>query len=748
MAKIENTKVYPTVIPAMDDLLIATDVSDNNATVTFLVSSLVGGTGVLQGLQSVLTTGNTAIEDINLTGNITVIGTVAPTTITALGSTGLLGQILSSTATGLQWINSPSTSCCTWNDSLIAGNTSTTKSVVDGVGMEFINAGGNLSIQSPATLNSSGINTFTGEVRINGTDINFNPTGQINDGAGATGTAGQWLTSTGTGLAWSSTIPPSSCCDIQNTLAAGSIAFNQGMEFSGTSSVLFGAGVSIGSAGNNVFSGTNTFNGVVEINACLEDSLGTCGVAGQVLISTGAGVTWSTGAGIGAQDLQGVLDTGNTASGANANITISGTVNPGSITDGTGSLGAAGQVLSWNGVSLSWINSATAGVSDIALSPSLFNTTAINTGALITNVAGSTSTLTLLKYSGGADIGIVPEGGTASTFLRGDGTWVTPGGGGGAVTSISSATTGVSSTGNAITPNSLATGAVVLNLFEYAGDTNVGYVPRGGNNNTNLFLNGTGNWSTPGGGGAVTSVSAGVAGTSTGTPLTITPTTGAVVATSNAFAGTSNVGHVPDSTPYVQTTNFLRADGQWAVPGGGNSYINDYKIWAQKLVPNPTTLNTYCTFGDTTTFGSGFQPDLMKIAVSTVAPSSGPGWTVTQQFSGHLIGNGSKTGCNSGDTKAILCGIHSTFQCFNTGTYEFALWKGDICSGTTPTFAASTSISVVVANVPICSTWVIPATPPQLTGTEFYFLTFRTTSISVGNNTSYLFNMSVQQELV
>ena len=87
MAKIENTKVYPTVTPAMDDLLIATDVSNKNETVTFLVSSLIGGTGVLQGLQSVLDTGNTATQNINLTGNVTVIGTVAPTTITALGST-------------------------------------------------------------------------------------------------------------------------------------------------------------------------------------------------------------------------------------------------------------------------------------------------------------------------------------------------------------------------------------------------------------------------------------------------------------------------------------------------------------------------------------------------------------------------------------------------------------------------------------------------------------------------------------
>jgi len=104
MAKIENTTVYPTVTPAADDLLIATDVSNENKTVTFLVSDIIGGTGVLQGLQSVLDTGNTATENINLTGNITVIGTVYPTTITAAGSVGTAGQILSSTGTGLQWI--------------------------------------------------------------------------------------------------------------------------------------------------------------------------------------------------------------------------------------------------------------------------------------------------------------------------------------------------------------------------------------------------------------------------------------------------------------------------------------------------------------------------------------------------------------------------------------------------------------------------------------------------------------------
>jgi len=685
MAKIENTKVYPTVTPAMDDLLIATDVSNKNETVTFLVSDLIGGTGVLQGLQSVLNTGNTATQNINLTGNVTVIGTVAPTTITALGSTGNAGQILSSTATGLQWINSPSTSCCTWNDSLISGNIATTKAIVDGVLFEVINAGGGINIINPATLSNSGISNFSGQVNINSTILNFNTTGQINDGAGATGTAGQWLTSTGTGLAWSSTIPPSSCCDLQSTLNIGSTSLNQGMSFTGTSSITMAAGVSIGSSGDNVFGGTNTFNGVVEINACLEDSNGLCGTVGQVLTATGGAVLWTSGGAIGTQNLQGVLDTGNTATGANASITISGTIDPGSITDGSGSIGAAGQVLSWNGASLSWINTATTGVANIALTTALFNTTAINSGALISNIAGGTSSLTLLKYNGGLDIGMVPEGGTASTFLRGDGTWVTPGAGGG-VTSITSSSI-VSSVGQAITVNAAATGAVTLNVFEYAGDTNIGYVPRGSANDATKYLDGTGSWTVPAGGG-------------------------------------SSV----------------------------NSFINNYKVWASKLVPNPVTLNTYNSF-TTPVASTGYVPYRIFDQVSTSAPSVSPGWTVVQQFQGQLMGAGSATGCGSSDTKSTLCGMQSTFIGSKAAIHEFELWKGDICAGTPPIpiKVGEAAIDYSSIGIPVCKTWtILPAGNPglSLTGSETFFITYRTNGIAVGDDVAFTLNITTQQFLI
>ena len=132
MAKIENTTVYPTVTPAAEDLLIATDVSDNNKTVTFLVSDVSGAGGVAQGLQSVLDTGNSATQNISLTGNITVVGTITPTTLTASNGVGAAGQILSSTGTGLQWIASPSVSCCDLDSVMAVGNTTSRDLLITG----------------------------------------------------------------------------------------------------------------------------------------------------------------------------------------------------------------------------------------------------------------------------------------------------------------------------------------------------------------------------------------------------------------------------------------------------------------------------------------------------------------------------------------------------------------------------------------------------------------------------------------
>jgi len=76
--------------------------------------------------------------------------------------------------------------------------------------------------------------------------------------------------------------------------------------------------------------------------------------------------------------------------------------------------------------------------------------------------------------------------------------------------------------------------------------------------------------------GSVTSVDETTPGTSTGTPIVVDPTTGAVTIKSMAFDGDTNIGHVPSSNGVVQSTNFLRADGTWAIPTGSVDTTYDF----------------------------------------------------------------------------------------------------------------------------------------------------------------------------
>jgi len=569
MAKIENTTVYPTVTPAASDLLIATDVSDNNKTVTFLVSSIVGAGGVLQDLQSVLDTGNTAVQNINLTGNMTIIGTAAPTTITAAGSTGTAGQILSSTGTGLAWITPGTKACCGWEETLVINPTTTVDAIIQGAKLTVgAFAGGGIDILAPSTLTNSGTSTFTGVASINGTQLSFNTTGQINDSTGSTGVAGEWLISQGPGLGveWSNTKPAGSSNTLQEVLSAGNTSLNTGMTFTGTSIISLSSGVTILSSGNNLWSGTNTFNNNgntattagIALTGTLWDGT-SIGTAGQVLTSTGSGVLWAAAASGGGNNLQQVLDLGNIATGANANITISGALKTGTIIDSSGSAGAVGQYLSINGSGLSWVNNTCCNLQDVLNVGSTATTSIVLSGAGISLTAPTV--IPGLIQDGGGSVGLANQVLTinaAGTALE----WnAAPAAG------VSSLTNVIATSVGAPLSLSSTTGAIVLTSHEYAGGTNVGYVPTGGNNDPLLFLNGAGNWTAASGGGAVTSVSIGAIAVSTGNPLVITPTTGAVLVTPQRYNGFTNEGFVPRGGG---ATTFLRGDGSWAIPPGGS----------------------------------------------------------------------------------------------------------------------------------------------------------------------------------
>ena len=263
--------------------------SDNNKTVTFLVSDVSGAGGVAQGLQSVLDTGNSATQNISLTGNITVVGTITPTTLTASNGVGAAGQILSSTGTGLQWIASPSVSCCDLDSVMAVGNTTSRDLLITG-NIDMSGIGKALKLSNGVDMTLAVGSSITTSDAINlGTTLNFGATTTLNDYSGATGSAGQILTinAAGTGVEWG-TLPTASTPTIQQVLTAGNIATAVGISFVGASSTTFDSTANITSAGTNVWSGNNNFSATAT-------AAGTAGVALTGTLYDGASV--GTGAG-------------------------------------------------------------------------------------------------------------------------------------------------------------------------------------------------------------------------------------------------------------------------------------------------------------------------------------------------------------------------------------------------------------------------------------------------------------------
>ena len=378
MAKIENTTVYPTVLPAADDLLIATDVSNNNKTVTFLVSSLSGGSVVNQGLQSVLDTGNAAAQAMTLTGILTVngapgVGYINTPQLQAAGNFGTAGQVLTSAGAGgsMTWSTPSAGGGEDIQATLLLGATTdqsmfmngagqslvlsnTTDFQISGVGSDIIvGAGSNITLSDTSTLNFSTLST-------------------ISDSTGATGAAGEILTinGTGTGIEWG-TLPPPSTPSLQTVLTAGLPApANQasavGIDFVGASTTTFSALSTINSSGTNVWSGNNTFNATgttastagIALTGTLWDGA-SVGIAGQILSATATGVGWVNAASATVPTLQVVLGNGDTAVediNLTGNIDLTGSLVLGANTtiSANSSVGSVGQFLTATATGVEW----------------------------------------------------------------------------------------------------------------------------------------------------------------------------------------------------------------------------------------------------------------------------------------------------------------------------------------------------------------------------------------------------------
>ena len=169
MARIST---YSTVSPVTGDLVIGTDVASSDVTKNFKVEEIaaLAGTGGLVNLEQVLTAGNTATNNISLTGSILVTGK-----FDGLG-TGDIQNVGTIDASGVCNLGSVGT------NSLTVTTNST-----------FGTVGGVNTFQTPANFNGGATITAGQDLFIDG---------GLKDGTTSLGTSGAILSSTGTEVRW------------------------------------------------------------------------------------------------------------------------------------------------------------------------------------------------------------------------------------------------------------------------------------------------------------------------------------------------------------------------------------------------------------------------------------------------------------------------------------------------------------------------------------------------------------------
>ncbi len=537
---------YPLNTPKRDDLLIGTVTYDENAqdpvvgnpTVSFTVGSLldlVASQGAAQNLQQVTNIGNTTTNSIVISNSLKVAGGYYDSS----NQPGTSGQILSSTATGTQWVNVAAQGVTSVGLSMPAAFT---------------------VANSPIT--QSGILTVTGA-----------------------GTAAQYINGLGN-LVTFPTIPTQYVLPVATTVALGGIKIgytqnaknypvvlsNQqayvNVPWTDTPYVLPLAasgtrgGVQIGYTENAKNYPVELDNEKMFVNVPWTDTpyvlpVATASDLGGVKIGYTenaknypvelasdkmfVNVPWTD-----TQTVQTITGTGSDNTDSGVLLSNSG---------GTVLILGAGSVAASQTGNTITLTGTDTGVTGVTLA------TGTSTGApLSESIANRELTLTSFEYDGGSNIGYVPSGGTATTYLKGDGswaaiptglqfkgTWDASGGGG----------------GNPDLTQGANKGAGFLWICDAAGTA----YPNGGTNPPSTWA--LGDWAVYDGTAwtRVPATNSGVTSLTTtdGTFIDLTPnaaTTGAVTVTADLSAqdGTSDTN-----------TRFLSKDNTWDVP----SYTTD-----------------------------------------------------------------------------------------------------------------------------------------------------------------------------
>ena len=370
MAKISNLIAYPTVAAALGDYVVGTDISNSNATVNYSIQSIAD---VIPDntLEEVLTAGNTATNNIVLTGNISISGTYGDTS----GDVGTAGQVLSSTGTGTNWVDNVdgSGTLNTLSKWTPDGNTLGTSNVTDNGTTVIITSGA-----SYFEVMASGGSEFQTNVLFSAratTDNILHVSDGLEDGGGNAGGSGQILSSTTTGVLWIDQLPSGLVYKgtwdaLTNASADGPLASGVGtpgnyyiVKIAGTTNLDGNNTWEIGdwaifSSTNvwqeidnqNIFSGSGTANTMTKWTGAqsLGDSnITDTGTAIDIGASTAGTLAFSN---IGNADVSNNIVTWRFN---NSEVSFA----PGvQLMDAGSSAGTAGQVLSSTGSEVSWIN--------------------------------------------------------------------------------------------------------------------------------------------------------------------------------------------------------------------------------------------------------------------------------------------------------------------------------------------------------------------------------------------------------
>tara|TARA_R100001463_G_scaffold131712_1_gene191899 strand:+ start:30 stop:1193 length:1164 start_codon:yes stop_codon:yes gene_type:complete len=299
MSKISNQSAYPAATPVSGDYLIGTDVSDSNATKTFTVGSIAALVPA-DTLSEVLTAGNTATNNILLTGDITCTNIIPTNIKDNNGNTGTAGQhLVKSAANALEWGTGTAD---TLQNVLTAGNTATND----------INLTGDINCTN--LIASAGV---TGTLVVGNTSVTtplVRPT-NIEDSIGSTGLAGQYLRFQPGGIVWETV----GANTLQEVLTAGNTATSN-VNLTGQIN-LTGAIIATGDIGGAGLTATTTVTTPTLVATDIEDNTNLNGTAGQYLRKSAANaLAWETVV-PSVANLSAVLTSGNTATN---NIVLTG----------------------------------------------------------------------------------------------------------------------------------------------------------------------------------------------------------------------------------------------------------------------------------------------------------------------------------------------------------------------------------------------------------------------------------------